>query len=119
MRRTSLVVFALWLTMASMPAAAVPLIRVALDLDGNEAHAGLLIAEGNITRAGLPAGFTEPWFFDEPGALTHFSFDSRPGFPGLPWHYRLDNNESHPQRRTPEHRCIHVSARSSRKRPAR
>ena len=91
MHRIILVVFALWVTLTSVPAAAVPLIHLKLDLYGDGVHANQRIGEGNITLAGFPAGFTDPWFFDGPGELKQFSFDSLPGFPGQAWHYGLDN----------------------------
>jgi hypothetical protein len=91
MDRLVLAMIVLWVTMMSVPAAAVPLIHIKLDLYGSHAHANERIGEGNITLAGFPAGFTDPWFFDGPGELKKFSFDSLPGFPGQPWHYGLDN----------------------------
>jgi hypothetical protein len=91
MNRIVLALIALWVTMMSVPAAAVPLIHLKFDLYDEHHHANQRIGKGNITLAGFPAGFTDPWFFDGPGELKKFSFDSLPGFPGGPFHFGLDN----------------------------
>lgn len=91
MKKAIRVMLALCAVLVALPVAAVPMINMKIDLYGDGVHARQRIGAGIIRLAGFPAGLSDPSFFDGPGELKVFSFDSLPEFPGAPWHYGLDN----------------------------